>query len=109
MYAALETMNADLGVLRLSLETSKSTVGYIEETGHVLQEALSRISQHISQPLDGNFQLLPDLRVFIGKNLYLVKPMQRRFWLRSTALADADAIATDLQTAIDLDRSRSRA
>jgi type I restriction-modification system DNA methylase subunit len=109
VYAALETMNADLGVLRLSLETSKSTVGYIEENGHVLQDVLSRISQHISQPLDGNFQLLPDLRVFIGKNLYLVKPMQRRFWLRSTALADADAIATDLQTAVDLDRSRSRA
>jgi hypothetical protein len=109
VYAALETMNADLGVLRLSFDGSKSTTRYIEENGHELQDVLSRISQHISQPLDGNFQLLPDLRVFIGKNLYLVKPMQRRFWLRSTALADADAIATDLQKAIDLDRSRSRA
>lgn len=109
VYAALETMNADLGVLRLSFDSSKSTARYIEENGPVLHDVLSRISRHISQPLDGNFQLLPDLRVFIGKNLYLVKPMQRRFWLRSTALADADAIATDLQTAIDLDRSRSRA
>jgi hypothetical protein len=52
---------------------------------------------------------MPDLRVFIGKNLYLVKPMQRRFWLQSTALSDGDAIAADLQQSIDLDAQRRQA
>lgn len=108
IYATLEAMNDDLGVLRLSFDRSRSTARYFEENGLVLQDVLSRISQHISQPLSGNFQLIPDLRVFLGKNLYLVKPMQKRFWSRSTALADADAIATDLQTAVDIDHSRSR-
>jgi hypothetical protein len=65
--------------------------------------------QHIHQPIAGNFQLMPDLRLYIDKDLYLVKPMQRRFWLRSTALADADAIAEDLQQAIEIDSRRSSA
>jgi hypothetical protein len=51
---------------------------------------------NIRQPLGGNFNLMPDVRVFAGKNLYLIKPMQLRFWL---ALADADAIAMDLEDA----------
>jgi hypothetical protein len=60
---------------------------------------LGRLSEHINQSLDGNFQVMPDLRVFVGESLFLIKPMQMRFWLRSTALADADAIALDLQQA----------
>jgi type I restriction-modification system DNA methylase subunit len=107
--ASLEAMNADLGVLRLTVDGSKSGAGYAEENEHLLRDVLSRISRHIHKPLDGNFQLLPDLRIFVGKSLYLVKPMQRRFWLRSTALADADAIAMDLQASIDIERRRSRA
>jgi hypothetical protein len=68
---------------------------YTEVGGDSLAEVLSAISEHIRQPLDGNFQLVPDLRIFVGK------PMQQRFWLKSTALADADAIAMDLQDAVE--------
>ena len=42
---------------------------------------------------------MPDFRIFIGNHLYLVKPTQKRFWLKSSALADADAIALDLHDA----------
>jgi hypothetical protein len=35
--------------------------------------------------------------------------MQKRFWLESTALADADAVASDLETVADIGRDRSRA
>jgi hypothetical protein len=77
--------------------------------GNSLTDVLARISDHIHQPLDGNFQATPDLRVFVGNNLYLIKPMQQRFWLKSTALADADAIAMDLQDAIELNRRQSQA
>jgi hypothetical protein len=104
--ACLEACSADLGILRLTLDGG--SVGYTEATGNSLADVLSRISEHLHQPLDGNFQLMPDLRIFDGKNLYLIKPMQQRFWLRSAALADADAIAVDLQDAVELDR-RSRA
>lgn len=106
LHARLEASNADLGVLRLSLKGGVQPKAYVEETSVLVSDALSRIMQHIQQPIAGNFQLMPDLRLFIGKDLYLVKPMQRRFWLRSTALADADAIAADLQQAIDIDTRR---
>jgi hypothetical protein len=67
------------------------------------------LAEHIHRPLDGNFQLLPDLHVFVGTNLYLIKPMQMRFWLESTALADADAVANELETVADIGRDRSQA
>lgn len=104
--ARLEAFSADLGILCLTLDGS--SVGYTESRGDSLADVFSRITEHIHQPLDGNFQLMPDLRVFVGKDLYLIKPMQQRFWLRSAALADADAIAMDLQDAVEL-HGRSRA
>jgi hypothetical protein len=107
--ARLEACSADLGILRLALDKESGDNIYKEETGAPLDEVLNRISHHIRQPLDGNFQLIPDLRVFVGRCLYLIKPMQLRFWLKSTALADADAIAIDLQDAVELDKRRSRA
>jgi hypothetical protein len=109
VHARLEAKNADIGVLRLALNGTEQRQVYGEEDSVMLGDALSRIMQHIHQPIAGNFQLMPDLRVFIDKNLYLVKPMQRRFWLRSTALSDADAIAADLQQSIDLDAQRRQA
>ena len=109
LHASLEARNADLAVLRSVINGDGALPDYAEDDSALVSEALSRIIQHIHQPLDGNFQLMPDLRVFIGKNLYLVKPMQQRFWLRSTALSDADAIAADLQYASDIDSHRSKA
>ena len=43
---------------------------------------------------------MPDLRFVIGSDMYLVKPMQLRHWLRSTALADAEQIAAELSAAV---------
>jgi hypothetical protein len=45
-----------------------------------------------------NITLQPDLKVFIEDALYIVKPRSMRYWLRSTALNDADEIAGDLLT-----------
>ena len=92
----LEARNNDLVVLRLSLEEERSTTSYVEENDRSVGDVLTDLFEHIHQPLPGNFQLMPDFRLFIGNSLYLVKPAQRRFWLRSAALADADAIALDL-------------
>jgi hypothetical protein len=105
----LEACSADLGVLRVALDGAGEAASYDEESRTPLEKALGRVFKHVQQPLDGNFQLMPDLRVFVGKNLYLIKPMQRRFWLKSTALADADAIAMDLQDAVEVNQRRSQA
>lgn len=105
--AALEASNADLAVLRLSLASSDKD--YVEERSESLQSSIARLAEHIHRPLDGNFQLLPDLRIFVDSNLYLIKPMQLRFWLDSMALADADAVAGELETVADIGRDRSQA
>ena len=92
----LEARNKDLIILRLNLEEGRNVANYTENNDRSVGEVLADLSQHIHQPLQGNFQLMPDFRLFIGKTLYLVKPAQKRFWLKSSALADANAIALDL-------------
>lgn len=105
--ACLEAFSSDLAILCLSLDGTGNS--YSETADGSIAEVLAEISEHIHQPLDGNFQLVPDLRVFVGKRLYLIKPMQMRFWMRSAALADADAIAMDLQDVIETNKRRSTA
>ena len=107
--ARLEAYNKDLAVLCLSLREGQNQSEYVENDDTSVGEALSDLLEHIHQPLPGNFQLMPDFRVFIDKNLYLVKPVQKRFWLRSAALADADAIALDLQDVIERRSKRNNA
>lgn len=103
IQVVLEAANADLAIMRLTLsDNSKSHGGYIEENDRSVRDALSDILKHIHEPLPGNFQLMPDFRLFVGKYLYVVKPIWKRFWLRSAALADADAIALDLQDTVEL-------
>ena len=95
--ARLVARSADLAILRLHLGNQEE---YFEDETSELRDILEQLSAHIQRPLDGNFQLMPDFRVFVGNYLYLIKPMQTRFWLRSTALADADGIALDLQQVV---------
>ena len=88
--------NDDLAILQLSLRDGPGTFDYAEDNDGAVAEALSRLAEHVHEPLPGNFQALPDFRVFADRDLFLVKPAGKRFWLRSAALADANAIVIDL-------------
>lgn len=105
----LESYNTDLAVLRLTLCAQVEKAEYKERRDNAVREVLAKLFEHIHQPQPGNFQLLPDFRIFDGKHLYLIKPMQRRFWLRAAALADASAIALDLQDYAGSPKWRNRA
>ena len=95
----LVARNDDLAVLRLSLRDAARGFDYAEDGDGSVTAALSRLAEHIHRPLPGNFQSMPDFRVFVDRDLFLVKPIGKRFWLRSTALADVNAIALDLHEA----------
>ena len=97
--AVLEARNDDLGLMRLQLVDRAGREPYREGNVQEVGEALRRLAGQIDVTLPGNFHLVPDFRLFAGDSLYLVKPLQRRFWLRSAAIADADAVAADLQDA----------
>lgn len=98
----LEAQNNDLALLHLQLVERQGWEAYKERDDEAVGAVLARLRASMDVPLPGNFQLVPDFRLFIGKSLYLVKPLQRRFWLRSAAIADADAIAMELQDAVRL-------
>ena len=95
----LVARNDDLAILRLSLRDGPGAFDYAEDDDQHVAAALSRLAEHVHQPLPGNFQTLPDFRVFVDRDLFLVKPSGKRFWLRSAALADAGAIVLDLHEA----------
>ena len=92
----LVARNDDLAILRLSLQDGPAAFDYAEDDDGSVAAALSRLAEHVQQPIPGNFQSMPDFRVFIDRDLFLVKPTGKRFWLRAAALADAKAIVVDL-------------
>ena len=105
----LEARNNDLALVHLRLVARQDREAYQERNDEAVGAALARLRARMDVPLPGNFQLVPDFRLFIGKSLYLVKPLQRRFWLRSAAIADADAMAMELQDAVRLGNLGDRA
>lgn len=96
----LVARNDDLAVLRVSLADAPAMVDYAEEHEALLGVELARLAKQIHRRLPGNFRSMPDFRAFIGHDLFLVKLTEKRFWLRSAALADANSIALDLQASI---------
>lgn len=88
--------SSDLVVIGVHLTRNAKKKSFSPNRANDIDHILPQIWAALPQILPGNFQLIPDLRIFIDDVLYLVKPRKRRFWLGSTALADADAIAADL-------------
>ena len=96
----LEARNDDLALLHLKLVDDGKAAAYRERDSRAVGEAIARLVAQLQVRLPGNFQLVPDFRLFTGKSLRLVKPLQRRFWLKSAAIADADALAMELHDAL---------
>ena len=92
----LSGVSADLVVIGVRLVDDPGVKCFSRGQDNDIGRILPKIWKALPRHLPGNFQLIPDLRIFIDDVLYLVKPRKRRFWLGSTALADADAIAADL-------------
>ncbi len=88
--------SSDLAVIGIHLTEDSTIPAFQSKPNQNMDLILRKIWKALPSKLPGNFQLIPDLRVFIDDVLYLVKPRKRRFWLGSTALADAAAIATEL-------------
>ena len=96
----LEARNDDVGILRLSLQAERMQPEYCEVEDSGVGEILADLSGRVGYSISGNVYSMADTRIFVENYLYFVKPMQKRFWLRSTAQADADSIALDLQDSV---------
>ncbi|MGF6175446.1 HsdM family class I SAM-dependent methyltransferase [Ensifer sp. 4252] len=96
--ASLAAKSGDVGVLKLTINAQSGP--YTEDALVDVGSCLHSIQANLPVRLPGNVQLVPDLRFVIGSEMYLVKPMQLRHWLRSTALADAEQIAAEFSAAV---------
>lgn len=98
IQASLAARSGDVAVLKLTIASGDDE--YKEEVSPEVGEFLQSIQANLPVRLPGNVQLVPDLRFVIENDMYLVKPMQLRHWLRSTALADAEQIAAEFTAAV---------
>jgi len=89
--------NSPWMVLELTLQAGTPALR-IDSQKPSLEQALRRVMAVLPMTMSRNVALQPDLKVFIEDALYVVKPPSMRYWLRSTALNDADEIAGDLLT-----------
>jgi len=97
LSASLIVNHPDLAVLELSIQGVRPTnTCQIIETNDAFKRVLNKIHDGLKRPLAQNFQLVPNLRLFIDKSLYLIKPKTMRYWMKSSALNDADDIVGDL-------------
>jgi hypothetical protein len=81
--------------LSLNGPESKSTIR-VEQQPESLVEALRKVMATLPTGSSHNVQLRPDFKVLLDDTLFLIKPPDARFWMRSAALNDADDIAGDL-------------
>ena len=95
--------NEDFALLELSLDDIqvKSGQKYLESDLEI-GASITKLLDVASIELPGNFTLIPDFRLFIGNKLYLIKPLNRQYWMKSSALEDADSIAMDLQSHLNV-------
>ena len=79
-------------VVQVSLTDRVSISVPITDTKEKLTSVLERM-ESLLQEKKGRFVFCQNLKVFDGDSLYVLKPMQMRFWSRTMALNDADEIA----------------
>lgn len=97
--ACLLGKSEDFGLLELTIANSNNNENIeYQETQLDLKEVIKKLANSANIELPGNFTLIPDFRLFIENKLYLVKPLSKLHWMKSSALEDADAIAMDIQS-----------
>jgi type I restriction-modification system DNA methylase subunit len=79
-------------VVHISLTDKISTSVPISDAKEKLESVIIKM-EPLLQNNKGRFVFCQNLKVFDGNSLYILKPMQMRFWSRTAALNDADEIA----------------
>ena len=97
VIASLAACSSDVAVLKLTI--GDEVAPYTEDSSGDFSDFLGSIAAKLPIDLPGNVQLIPDLRLVVDRDMYLVKPTALRHWLRSTALADAEQIAAEFVAA----------
>ncbi|MBK7199943.1 N-6 DNA methylase [Candidatus Amarolinea dominans] len=71
----------------------------IEGSQPALDLALQKADEFLKERRLPNVFIQRNVRAYIGKTIYVVKPDQQRYWTRASALRDADEIYVDIMQA----------
>ena len=83
----------EMGIALVVLEVTENEISAINENDWSILTALHRL-QNAATTQVNTFELLRGVKVFEGNKLYIMKPVGKRYWTETSALNDADEIAT---------------
>jgi N-6 DNA Methylase len=92
----LDTGQSPLYVARFSLSPvslNRPFVEIVKESG--LNPVLQRIAALLPQKIADTIFTQRILRIYTGRDFYIVKPAQHRYWTRSAGLNDADIVLSE--------------
>jgi N-6 DNA Methylase len=92
----IEVSQSPLQVVKFSFLPAPEPV-HIVQISQVqeLKAVLNRIAEHLPEQIADRIYTCRDLRIYTGKDIYIVKPAQKRYWSRSAGLNDADLILSE--------------
>jgi len=61
-----------------------------------LSGLLEKIAASFDSEISTQIYTRRHLRLYAGDTFYIVKPAQKRFWIRSAGMADGDSVVKDL-------------
>lgn len=85
---------SELGIVSLArvYESISHTDPIEEEASDRVDEILDRIKNYLPAEMR-SLRIMRNLKIFDGNELHILKPLERRFWTKTSALNDADEIA----------------
>ncbi|WP_446360387.1 HsdM family class I SAM-dependent methyltransferase [Coleofasciculus sp. G2-EDA-02] len=92
----IDVGKAPLQVVKFSIVPVSSQLPIVQTiSGHKLEAVLKRIAEQLPQQIADRIYTRRDLRIYVGKDIYIVKPAKRIYWTRSAGLNDADTILSE--------------
>jgi hypothetical protein len=100
-FATRQDRNGAFGIVRISPDAKAaepSSFAFTENADIVVDGVMDMLHSHKLLPttLDENLYLYPDTIIQVGSEIYLLKPLTVRLWLRRRAIRDADRIVDTL-------------
>lgn len=92
----IDVGKAPLQVVKFSVLHVSSQQPIVQTvSGQKLETVLKRIAEQLPQNIADRIYTRRDLRIYAGKDIYIVKPAKRIYWTRSAGLNDADIILAE--------------
>ncbi|NJO48878.1 MAG: N-6 DNA methylase [Leptolyngbyaceae cyanobacterium RM2_2_4] len=90
------TTSAVSGLAIVSLARVHESISHVNsiegESSERVDEILNRIKNYLPAEMR-SLRIMRNLKIFDGNELHILKPLERRFWTKTSALNDADEIA----------------